>query len=239
MISEEFYVHLKIDHLSTDYLSDISFELKNENMVILGSNGAGKTTLAKAVVNLAENDRVICNAEKVCEMSAKKRAKLLNFIPSKLEVFDEYIDVHEFLELSLLNGTAHDEIKQVLRLLDIEHLTNKSCKEISSGESQLVLFAGGLLQNSELTLLDEPTANLDSDKKIKIFELLKSHKSLKMVITHDLNLAYKLGFRVLFLHNGTVAYDGECERFFDSENLYRLFGDSIKRVDDFFMVNYR
>lgn len=239
MISEEFYVHLKIDHLSTDYLSDISFELKNENMVILGSNGAGKTTLAKAIVNLAENDRVICNAEKVCEMSAKKRAKLLNFIPSKLEVFDEYIDVHEFLELSLLNGTAHDEIKQVLRLLDIEHLTNKSCKEISSGESQLVLFAGGLLQNSELTLFDEPTANLDSDKKIKIFELLKSHKSLKMVITHDLNLAYKLGFRVLFLQNGTIAYDGDCERFFDSENLYRLFGDSIKRVDDFFMVNYR
>lgn len=239
MISEGFYVHLKIDHLSTDYLSDISFELKNENMVILGSNGAGKTTLAKAIVNLAENDRVICNAEKVCEISAKNRAKLLNFIPSKLEVFDEYIDVREFLELSLLNGTTHEEIEKVLKLLNIEHLENKSCKAISSGESQLVLFAGGLLQNSELTLFDEPTANLDSDKKIKIFELLQRHQGLKVVITHDLNLAYKLGFRVLFLHNGTVAYDGSCEQFFDPENLSQLFSDSIKRLDDFFMVNYR
>ncbi|OYZ33945.1 MAG: hypothetical protein B7X89_05850 [Sulfuricurvum sp. 17-40-25] len=239
MISERFYVNLNIDHLHTDYLNDVSFELNNENMVILGSNGAGKTTLAKAIVNLKENDRIFCNTKKVCEMSSELRARLLNFIPSKLEVFDEYIDVHEFLELSLLNGTSHGEIEKVLRLLDIEHLAHKSCKEISSGESQLVLFAGGLLQNSELTLFDEPTANLDSDKKIKIFELLKRHQGLKLVITHDLNLAYKLGFRVLFLQNGTVTYDGSCEQFFDSENLFRLFGDSIKRVDDFFMVNYR
>lgn len=239
MISEDFYVNLKINHLSTDYLSDISFELNNENMVILGSNGAGKTTLAKAIVNLAENDGVICNAEKVCEMSAKNRAKRLNFIPSKLEVFDEYIDVREFLELSLLNGTAEKEIERVLSLLEIEHLANKSCKAISSGESQLVLFAGGLLQNAELTLFDEPTANLDSDKKIKIFELLKSHQGLKIVITHDLNLAFRLGYRVLFIQNGAVAYDGSCQQFFDTENLSRLFGDSIKRVDDFYMVNYR
>lgn len=239
MTSEGFYVNLKIDHLFTDYLRDISFELNNENMVILGSNGAGKTTLAKAIVNLTENDRVICNTEKVCEMSAKRRAKLLNFIPSKLDVFDEYIDVREFLELSLLNGTAKEEIERVLSLLEIEHLAHKSCKEISSGESQLVLFAGGLLQNSTLTLFDEPTANLDSDKKIKIFDLLRNHQGLKLVITHDLNLAYRLGFRVLFLQNGTVAYDGSCEQFFDSDNLTRHFGDSIKRVDDFFMVNYR
>ncbi|MDP3119410.1 MAG: ABC transporter ATP-binding protein [Sulfuricurvum sp.] len=232
-------MNLKIDHLHTDYLNDISFELNDENVVILGSNGAGKTTLAKAIVNLAENDRVSCNTKKVSEMSAKDRSQLLNFIPSKLEVFDEYIDVREFLELSLLNGTAEKEIERVLSLLEITHLENKSCKEISSGESQLVLFAGGLLQNSELTLFDEPTANLDSDKKIKIFELLKHTQSLKMVITHDLNLAFRLGFRVLFLQNGTIAYDGSCEEFFAQENLYWLFGDSIKRVDDFFMVNYR
>jgi len=230
---------LHIDHLCTEYLRDISFTLENESMVLLGSNGAGKTTLAKAIVNLAENDRVVCNGEKVCEMSAKERAKRLNFIPSKLDVFDEYIDVREFLELSLLHKTAKEEIDRVLNLLKIKHLENKSCKAISSGESQLVLFAGGLLQNSDLTLFDEPTANLDSDKKIKIFELLKNHTRLKIVITHDLNLAFRLGYRVVFLQNGTVAYDGSSEQFFDPENLIRLFGDSIKRVDDFFMVNYR
>lgn len=239
MTSESFCVNLIINNLSTSYLRNISFALENESMVVLGSNGAGKTTLAKAIVNLAENDRVLCNGEKVCEMSAKNRAKLLNFIPSKLDVFDEYIDVREFLEMSLLNGTGDEEIDRVLNLLEIKHLEKKSCKAISSGESQLVLFAGGLLQNSELTLFDEPTANLDSDKKIKIFELLKRHESLKVVITHDLNLAFRLGYRVLFLQNGTVAYDGSCEAFFDSENLTRLFGDSITRVNDFFMVNYR
>jgi len=207
--------------------------------VILGSNGAGKTTLAKAIVNLVENSAVTIDNTKFSEMSAKERARVVNFVPSKLEIFDEYIDVHEFLELSLLNGTPYEEIENVLRRLEIDHLKNKSCSAISSGESQLVLCASALLHNATLTLFDEPTANLDSDKKIKIFELLKNDNRFKIVITHDLNLAFKLGFRVVFLQKGSIVYDGRCEDFFEEENLNRLFGHSIRRVEDFFMVNYQ
>lgn len=239
MISAGFYVKLRIDHLTTDYLRDVSFSIDDENVVILGSNGAGKTTLAKAVVQLEENSSVWLDTVNVSAMSANERVKALNFVPSKLDVFDEYIDVHEFLELSLLNGTPYEEIDTVLALLEIGHLKNRPCKAISSGESQLVLFAGALLQNSRFTLFDEPTANLDSDKKIKIFEILKRDNHYKIIITHDLNLAFKLNFRILYLQHGILVYDGKCGDFFDEKNLSRLFGDSIKRVDDFFMVNYR
>jgi len=207
--------------------------------VILGSNGAGKTTLAKAIVNLVENSAVTIDNTKFSEMSAKERARVVNFVPSKLEIFDEYIDVHEFLELSLLNDTPYEEIEKVLNRLEIDHLKHQSCSALSSGESQLVLCASALLQNATLTLFDEPTANLDSDKKIKIFELLKNDDRFKIVITHDLNLAFKLGFRVVFLQKGSIAYDGRCEDFFEEENLNRLFGHSIRRVEDFFMVNYQ
>ncbi|MCX6072798.1 MAG: ABC transporter ATP-binding protein [Campylobacterales bacterium] len=230
---------LNINHLTTHYLRDISFTLENENLVILGSNGAGKTTLAQAIVHLLENESITIEDKKVSDLCAKERAKYLNFVPSKLEIFDEYIDVHEFLELSLLNGTPYEEIENVLRRLEIDHLKNKSCSAISSGESQLVLCASALLHNATLTLFDEPTANLDSDKKIKIFELLKNDDRFKIVITHDLNLAFKLGFRVIFLQHGAIVYDGRCEHFFEEENLNRLFGHSIRRVEDFFMVNYQ
>lgn len=230
---------LRVDNITTSYLRDISFELENENVVILGSNGAGKTTLSKVIVGLEEHGSVYYNGESVSALGAARRSEVLNFIPSKLEVFDEYIDVEEFLGLSLLNGSDQSAMESVMKRLEIEHLKNSSCKAISSGESQMVLFASGLLHNAALSIFDEPTANLDSDKKIKVYETLKEHTGWKMVITHDLNLAYQLGYRILFLQHGKLVYDGSYEAFFASENLERLFGNSIKRVEGYFMVNYR
>lgn len=230
---------LHVDNVTTSYLRNISFELEDENVVILGSNGAGKTTLSKVIVALEEHGSVVYDGEKVSAMGAAYRSKALNFIPSKLDVFDEYIDVEEFLGLSLLNGSTQDDMDAVLKRLGIEHLKNSSCKAISSGESQLVLFASGLLHNAALSIFDEPTANLDSDKKIKVYEALKEHTGWKIVITHDLNLAYKLGYRILFLQQGELVFDGSCEAFFASENLERLFGNSIKPIEGYFMVNYR
>lgn len=230
---------LHVDNATTSYLRNISFELENENVVILGSNGAGKTTLAKLIVALEENGNVTMDGERVSELGAKRRAEMLNFIPSKLEIFDEYIDVEEFLQLSLLNGTTQSDMESLLARLEIGHLKNSSCKCISSGESQLVLFASGLLHNAELSIFDEPTANLDSDKKIKVYKALKEFSGWKIVITHDLNLACQLGYRVLYMERGTLVYDGSGESFFDPLNLEKLFGASIKKVDEYFMVNYR
>lgn len=230
---------LHVDNVTTSYLRNISFELHDENVVILGSNGAGKTTLAKIIVGLEESGEVRLEGERIADMSAKRRAESLNFIPSKMEVFDDYLDVEEFLQLSLLNGTTLRTMETILKRLEIEHLKSSPCKCISSGESQLVLFASGLLHNAGLSIFDEPTANLDSDKKIKVYEALKEYGGWKIVITHDLNLAYRLGYRVLYMEQGALVYDGSCGSFFDPHNLEKLFGSSIKKVDEYFMVNYR
>jgi len=239
MILKDFCVKLSIDSLNTGYLRDLSLNIDAENVVILGSNGAGKTTLAKSIVSLIETDSVLIDGINVSTLNARERSKLLNLVPSKLEVFDEYISVYEFLKLSLLNGTPESEIEKILELLKITHLKEQSCKEISTGESQLVLFASGLLHNAVYTLYDEPTANLDSSKKITVFNLLRQSIGLKMVITHDLNLAFKLGYRVVYLHDGSIIYDGPCSTFFKPENIEKVFGNTIRRIDDFFMVNYR
>lgn len=230
---------LRVDNVTTSYLRNISFKIENENVVILGSNGAGKTSLSKIIVGLEENSHVYYDGANLSLLGAKRRCEIVNFIPSKLEVFDDYLDVEEFLQLSLLNGSTQDEMDTILEQLEIEYLKNSSCKYISSGESQLVLFASGVLHNAALTIFDEPTANLDSDKKIKVYEALKGYVGWKIVITHDLNFAYRLGYRVLYMEQGTLVYDGSCENFFDPLNLEKLFGGSIKKVDEYFMVNYR
>ncbi|MEW5831749.1 MAG: ABC transporter ATP-binding protein [Campylobacterota bacterium] len=229
---------LSVDNLSTPFLKGISFAVHDENAVILGSNGAGKTTLAKALVGLYETSSVRVEGEKLASLGSGRRAQLLNFVPSGLDVFDEYIDAEAFLNLSLLNGSTPDDLETVMARLDITGIRNTPCRCLSSGESQLLLFAGGLLHNARLTIFDEPTANLDSDKKIKLFRMLKEHPGRKIIITHDLNLAYRLGYRILYLREGELVFDGSATDFFEEGRFRSLFGDSICRVGGHFAVNY-
>lgn len=231
---------LRVDDISINILKNISFELgEEENIIILGSNGAGKTTLAKAISNLIENNDIYFYDKSINGLSAKQRAQFLNYTPAKLEVFDEYLTLREFLELSLLNGNMKEDLDEVLKVLEIEHLDNSSCLSLSSGESQLALIASALLHNAKLTILDEPTSNLDQSKKVKIYNILKAKEMFgtKIIITHDLNIAYKLGYRILFLKEGRLEFDGSSEEFFNENNLKKFFGDSVKKVDDYYVVN--
>ena len=97
---------LEINSYSSTILHDISFSLKeNENLIILGENGAGKSTLAKVLSNLISNNNVKLFGENIDKIADLKRAKLINYIPPKLSIFDEYVTLKEFLELSSIDIT--------------------------------------------------------------------------------------------------------------------------------------
>ena len=226
---------LEISSYSSKILHDISFEL-NENLTILGANGAGKSTLAKVLCSIIPSKSVRVFSENLHEMSSKQRAEFINYIPPKLEMFDEYISVYEYLCLSKLYSGY--DVDDVLELLDIEDIKDESCKTLSSGEQQLTLIASSILHNAKITIFDEPTANLDPKKTIKVYETLQSDKIQdRVVITHDLNLAFKLGYKILYICNGKMEFFESNEKFFKDENLQKIFGSALKRVDDHFMVN--
>lgn len=232
---------LHVDNLSHQILKHISFKLEhNQNLTILGSNGSGKTTLAKAICHLIHTDCITIEGQKIAHLSAKQRAQYLNFIPAKLSIYDEYLTVSDYLNLNVLTEGQTDHAQTVLELLKIAHLNNSRCHKLSSGESALLLIGGAMIHQALYTILDEPTANLDQAKKITVYQLLKNSPYFhnKIIITHDLNLAYKLGYDILFLEEGEVHYDGACEPFFEQKHLESCFGNAIKNIDGNFMVNY-
>lgn len=228
---------LKISNFSNSILTNINFHLKeNENLIILGSNGAGKSTLAKLLCGISHSDSVELFSQNLNELSAKERAKFINYIPPKLDVFDEYISLQEYLELS--NLYSNFSIDETLSILDLKALAQKTCITLSSGEQQLTMLASSILHNAKITIFDEPTANLDPQKTLNVYNILKSEKlQNRIIITHDLNLAFKLGYKILYIQNGKIEFFNKGEEFFEESNLYKFFGSSIKRVDDFFMVN--
>ena len=225
---------LNIDNYSNTILRDISFTLEaGENLIILGSNGVGKTTLAKVLCGVTPTNSVSIEGINPSKVYGQKRAKLINYIPPKLDVFDEFITVREFLELGFFGVVVgqHPTIKDALEKLHISHLVDKACKALSSGESQLLLIASALLHDARYTIFDEPTANLDPQKMQLLFGLLKDEATFKskIIITHNLDLAYKLGYNILFLEEGKVKFHGTSHDFFAQEHLDTLYNDSVEK----------
>ena len=227
---------LRITNYSNAVLHNIDFTLnEGENLVILGANGVGKSTLAKVLCALEPSSCVTLFDKNLAQLSAKERAHYINYLPAKLDIFDEYISVYEYLELSRL--FCEVPTTEVLEQLHISHLANQPCKRLSSGEEQLVMLASAMLHNAHITIFDEPTANLDPIKTQQVFRFLQSDLlTHKIIITHDLNIAHKLGYTVLYLQDGKMGFFGANEDFFTPHTLHNIFGESVQKIDDYFMV---
>ncbi len=230
---------LKISNYSNFILKNISFFLnENENLVVLGENGAGKSTLAKVICGLIESEAIELYEKNLNSLSQQERANFINYIPPKLSIFDEYITLKEFLELSSINRVDAKRLKKVILLLNLKKLENRYCNDLSSGEKQLLLLASSLMHNAKITIFDELTANLDINRLKEVFDIFKSNfLNQKIVITHNLDLAYALKFKILFLKDGKIEFFGENEEFFTNKNLNKFYKNSISKVNDHLVVN--
>ncbi len=237
---------IKLNSLSIKYddkniLTDISLDIKS-HLSILGANGSGKSTLAKALCNLIEYEgKISIDGKNIKELSLKERAKLLSYIPAKLEVYDPYISVEEFV---LLGRFAHknnfldysDKDKKIaqntLEFLKISHLSEHTLNSLSSGESQLVLIAAALSAQSKIIILDEPTANLDPHNAKKVAQHIKGLKEYHQVIliTHDLHLAAYIDSPTLFIKDSNATYFEEKDKFFNNSTLGKLYGIEFENL---------
>ena len=230
---------LKIKNYNSSILHEISFSLKeNENLIILGENGAGKSTLAKVLSNLISNDKVELLGENISKISDLKRTQLINYIPPKLSIFDEYVTLREFLELSFIGNVNNQKIDEVIKLLNLRKLEDKYCKSFSSGEKQLLLLASAIMHNAQITIFDELTANLDISRLKEVYDIFNSNLlNQKIVITHNLDLAYALKYKVLFLNDGIIEFFGEHDEFFSNQNLKKFYNNTIMKLDNHLVVN--
>lgn len=222
---------LELKNYSNFILKDISFCLKEgENLLILGENGAGKSTLARVLASLISSSNLYYKNEKISSLKSLKRAKLINYIPSHFEIYDEYLNVFEFLKLSSIDLVNDEDILKVVSLLKLENLKHSPCINLSSGEKQLLLLASALIHDAKITIVDELTANLDLNRVKEVFLILKSDiLNQKIVITHNLDFAYALkNYKVLFLKKGSLEFFDTHDEFFIQKNLDRFYGGSVK-----------
>ena len=230
---------LKINHYNSEILHDITFSLNNnENLIILGENGAGKSTLAKVLCNLINSNKVLLNDENISTIPPDKRASYINYIPPKLSIFDEYITLREFLELSFITLLDSKKVDWVISLLQLQKLENRHCNTLSSGEKQLLLLASSIIHNAQITIFDELTANLDINRLKEVYDIFQSNiLRQKIIITHNLDLAYTLGYKILFLQQGKIKFFTQSSDFFTNDNLDSLYNNTIKKINNHLVLN--
>ncbi len=224
---------LHLQNYSNFILQNITLDI-HSHLTVLGDNGAGKSTLGRVLSGLIKSEKLFIDTKPYNLIPYRDRAKSINYIPAKLDIYDKHITMREYLELSNIRGIDSEPIIEDLK---IGYLMAKT--QTSLGEASLVLMASALIHGARYTIFDEPTANLDPKRTIQIFKLLQNDTTLrnKIIITHDLNLAHRLGYEILYLQEGKILFQDTCEAFFESENLKTIFGDAITKQEGFYRVN--
>lgn len=197
-------------------LNNINLEInENKFIVVKGPSGSGKTTLLLTLGGMLKPDSgdYIFNDFNIYQNSQKL---ISNFRNEKISFIFQTFHLIPFLNIyeNILLGkpkhksnTAKDEIKNILKLLDLDHRIDHKPEELSTGECQRVAVGRAIFSGKKLLLADEPTGNLDPENEKKVLEsFLHFHKKggTVVIVTHG-NFGEKYADQVIQLQNGQIT----------------------------------
>lgn len=198
-------------------LTNINFEARTgELTLILGPSGSGKSTFLTIAGGLRQpsSGDVIIDGQNISAMKPRQLDQLrLNKIGFVLQSYNllPYLTVAEQFQLvdhvHPQNNLNNQELEQLLKELDIDHLKEQYPDQLSGGQNQRVAIARALYTNPPIVLADEPTAALDSERGAAVgreFQKL-AHRREKtiIVVTHDLRLR-KYADRIFEINDGKI-----------------------------------
>jgi len=193
-------------------LDRVSFEIgQGERLAVLGLNGSGKTTMLLVPSGLIPHTGLvsiagsILNRENIGEI--RRKIGFLFAIPDDQILFPRVIDdvLFTLQQRGWGSEKAEREALGMLERLGIEELSEHNPHYLSHGERTRVALAGALVGETELLLLDEPSASLDPPGKADLANLLSDLDKSMLVATHDIYFARSACTHFTVLHRGGLT----------------------------------
>ena len=215
-VSKAFDDHLVLDNVSF-------FVDQGETCVILGRSGVGKSVTLKHILGFLEPDtgRVVVAGQDITGWSEDQLVEIRKRVTMVFQsgaLFDS-LTVAENVAFPLESrGDLPEEqiatrVQELMEMLEVAEFADKLPAELSTGTKRAVAIARALAQDPEAILYDEPTTMVDplmaAHTGDLILKLKEKFRKTSIVVTHDTHLAKKLADRLVFLHEGRVAFFGD------------------------------
>lgn len=210
---------IKIENLNQFYgkkqaLKDVSLTIETGMFGLLGRNGAGKTTLMKVLSTLlpkSEGKITVC--ERPVEQ-AKEVRKITGYLPQEFSMYPN-MSVYEAMDyLGVLSGLQkaqrRQRIPELLERVNLQGGQKKKVKELSGGMKRRLGIAQAILHDPDVLIVDEPTAGLDPEERVRFRNLLCEIAEDRIVIlsTHIVGDVEATCENIAVLDRGEIIYKG-------------------------------
>ncbi len=213
---------------------------KGELVVIAGRNGSGKTTLIKTMVGLIPHlaGDLYFNQKSISRYTKHQLSMMVGYVSTE-RLGAANLDVSELVSLGRiphtswlgrLSGKDQEMIEQSIQLTGLNEIKHRKLSQISDGERQRAMIARALAQDTEIIILDEPTAFLDVIHRFEVLHLLHqlSRPPLNKTVilsSHDIQIAFRYADRFWIIRDKGII-DGSPEDLVLQEEIGSLSSDS-------------
>jgi len=193
-----------------------------EKLVVIGASGSGKSVLLKHIVGLLRPDdgEVWYDGRRLDSLTERRLMEVrrrIGFLFQMGALFDS-LSVFDNIAFPVIEHThatresVRRQVEHKLSLVGLDGIGHKMPAELSRGQRKRVALARAIALEPGLILYDEPTTGLDPVRADVINELIrKLNRELRaasIVVTHDMNSAFKVGDRIVMLYEGRIIADG-------------------------------
>ena len=216
-------VTCRLDGVSRRYgrlraVDDVTVDLPIGITGLLGPNGAGKTTLLTLLATLQAPDAgrlQLCGLNPSRPSQRVELRRRLGYLPQepgfhrRFSVFD-FVDYVAILKEHTDRTARHAEVERVLALVGLTDRADTRIGKLSGGMRRRVALAQALLGDPELLLLDEPTAGLDPEQRLRFRDLISrlGEDRTVLVSTHQTEDVAALCQHVVVMHAGRIRFTG-------------------------------
>ena len=214
-------MRLLVENLSKEYqgnvraLSEVHLALGPGVLGLLGPNGAGKSTLMRILATITQpsSGRVLWNDSEIARHPDPLRA-VLGYLPQDFGVYPN-LNALEFLEYlaavkGIPAGAARKRIRELLELVNLTDAIKRPLGGYSGGMRQRIGIAQALLNDPQLLIVDEPTAGLDPEERVRFRNLLSELSGERIIIlsTHIVSDVEAVASSIAILvHGQLIAHD--------------------------------
>lgn len=213
-------MELKLEHVTKKYqdmvaVEDMNYTLKNGVYGLLGVNGAGKTTLMRMLCTLLKptEGSITCDGRDIFAMEGEYR-RLLGYLPQDFGFYPDFTVQDYLLYVSSIKGlrpaAAKKRVEELLHKVGLVKVRNKKMKKFSGGMKRRAGIAQAMLNDPKILILDEPTAGLDPNERIRFRNLISelSEERLVLLSTHIVSDVEYIANQILLMKGGKIVHSG-------------------------------